>query len=101
MLGGHIHDSQKLVIKFLVHFGGVIITDWYSPPQAEGERFKATAYVKSAELSANALEVVINRQVSDGAGGWRDAPVAADTARRLEDAILLRARQIRIQETGR
>ena len=24
-------------------FGGVIITDWYSPPAAQGERFRATA----------------------------------------------------------
>ncbi len=26
-------------------FGGVIITDWYQPPAAAGERFKATAYI--------------------------------------------------------
>ncbi|MDD2867235.1 DUF3576 domain-containing protein [Neomegalonema sp.] len=81
--------------------GGAVTTDWGRIGPNPNERVKATAYVKSAELSANALEVVINRQVSDGVGGWRDAPVAADTARRLEDAILLRARQIRIQETGR
>ena len=81
--------------------GGAITTDWGQIGPNPGERVKATAYVKSAELAANALEVVVNRQTSDGRGGWRDAPVAADTARRLEDAILLRARQIRIQETGR
>ena len=26
-------------------FGGVIITDWYTPASSSGERFKATAYI--------------------------------------------------------
>src|SRR6202008_3414977 len=26
-------------------FGGVIITDWYTPPASSNERFKATAYI--------------------------------------------------------
>ena len=81
--------------------GGAITTDWGRIGTNPNERVKATAYVRGADLNAAGLEVVVNRQVSDGLGGWRDAPVAADTARRLEDAILLRARQIRIQETGR
>lgn len=81
--------------------GGAITTEWGRIGPNPNERVKATAYVRSAELAANGLEVVVNRQVSDGIGGWRDAPVAADTARRLEDAILLRARQIRIEEAGR
>lgn len=81
--------------------GGAVTTDWGVLGPNPGERVKATAYVRGAELSANSLQVVVNRQLSDGRGGWRDAPVAPETARRLEDAILLKARQIRIQETGR
>ncbi len=33
---------------------------------------------------------------SDG-GGWRDAPVAAKTDTRIEDAILTKARQLRLE----
>ena len=29
-------------------FGGVIITDWYTPPGTSGERFKATIYILSS-----------------------------------------------------
>ncbi len=81
--------------------GGAVTTDWGRIGPNPAERVKATAYVRGADLAAASLQVVVNRQVSDGIGGWRDAPVAADTARKLEDAILLRARQIRIEEAGR
>ena len=44
-------------------FGGVIITDWYQPPAADGERFKATAYILGRQLRADGLRVSIFRQV--------------------------------------
>jgi hypothetical protein len=43
------------------------------------------------------------RQASDGLGGWLDMPADAATARTIEDAILTRARELRIdqlEETG-
>ena len=38
-------------------FGGVIITDWYSPPATPDERFKANAYILSQQMTANAIQV--------------------------------------------
>ncbi len=76
-------------------FGGVILTDWYADPAVPGERTKAQIYVTSRELRADALKASVFRQVADGRGGWKDAPVAADSSKKLEDAILTRARQIR------
>ncbi len=76
-------------------FGGVILTDWYADPTAPNERTKAQVYVTSRELRADALKANVFRQVADGRGNWRDAPVAADSGKKLEDAILTRARQIR------
>lgn len=76
-------------------FGGVILTDWYTDPAAPSERTKAQVYVTSRELRADALKANVFRQVADGRGGWRDAPVAADSGKKLEDAILTRAREIR------
>lgn len=77
-------------------FTGVIATDWGSTPEAPGERFKVTAYILNPGLTAAALKVAVYRELQSDAGLWVPAPVSADTARQLEDAILTRARQIRI-----
>ncbi|MEK7800828.1 MAG: DUF3576 domain-containing protein [Pseudomonadota bacterium] len=37
------------------------------------------------------------RQVKTG-GTWKDASVAADTATKMEDAILVRAREMRVSK---
>lgn len=79
-------------------FTGVIATDWAASPNAPGERFKVTAYVNSPSLTANSLQVAVFREVRSEDGGWVTAPVAGTTARQLEDAILLRARQLKIDE---
>lgn len=77
-------------------FGGVIITEWYSLPEAPGERYKLNVYILGRELRADGVRVAAFRQVQAADGGWRDAPVAEDTAAKLENAILTRARQMRI-----
>lgn len=77
-------------------FGGVIITDWYQPPAAEGERFKATAYILGRQLRADGIRVTIFRQV-EANGQWVDAPVQPSTASEIEDKILARARELRAQ----
>jgi hypothetical protein len=74
-------------------FGGVIITDWYSNPQAPTERFKATVYILDTSLRADGLKVSIFKQTQTGAG-WQDASVDGDTARQIENSILTRARQL-------
>jgi len=79
-------------------FTGVIATDWGSTPEAPGERLKVTAYILNPGLTAAALKVAVYREVRSETGLWVPAPVSAETGRRLEDAILGRARQIRIAE---
>ncbi|MFN3449500.1 MAG: DUF3576 domain-containing protein [Roseococcus sp.] len=81
-------------------FGGVIITDWYSPPGAPGERFKATAYVLSRQLRSDGVRVQVFRQVLRG-NQWVDAPASAATNAELEDRVLARARELRTQSAGR
>jgi hypothetical protein len=77
-------------------FGGVIITDWYSPPATPGERFKANAYILSQQMSANAVQVSVFHQVQQG-GQWVDAPVDPATAGGLEDRILARAADLKAE----
>lgn len=77
-------------------FGGVIITDWYSPPEAQAERFKATIYILGRDLRADGVRAGIFRQVRAGDGAWVDANVEAKVSTDIENAILVRARQLRI-----
>lgn len=80
-------------------FGGVIITDWYTPPAANGERFKANAYILGRQLRADGIKVSIFRQVEQGAN-WVDAPVAAGTATDIENKVLAKARELRAQSAS-
>ena len=77
-------------------FGGVIITDWYQPQGAGGERFKATAYLLSRELRADALRIAMFRQVEQK-GQWVDAPMNPGTVSEIENRVLSRARTLRAQ----
>ena len=77
-------------------FGGVIITDWYSPPETQEERFKVTVYILGRDLRADGIRAAVFRQRQNVGGAWIDAAVQQRTAVDLEDAILVRARQLRI-----
>jgi hypothetical protein len=81
-------------------FGGVVITDWYSAPQVPNERMKVTVYILDRNLRADGLKVAVFRQTRDPSGAWADAQVATDTALKLEDAILTRARELRLASGG-
>ena len=78
-------------------FGGTIITDWYTDPSTPSERTKLNVFILGRELKADGVKVKAFRQVQKK-GNWVDAPVAADTSRKLEDAILTRARQMRVEK---
>lgn len=80
-------------------FGGVIITDWYSPPGTSTERFKATAYVMGRQLRSDGVRISVFRQVRQG-NNWSDALVTPATSAELEDRVLARARELRSQSTA-
>lgn len=80
-------------------FGGIIITDWYTPPAATGERFKANAYIMGRQLRADGIKVAIFRQVEQG-GNWVDAPVAPGTTTEIENKVLAKARELRAQSAS-
>lgn len=77
-------------------FGGVVITDWYAPPESPDERFKATVFILGRALRSDGVRASVFRQTRDGQGNWQDAAVADGTATNLENAILTRARELRI-----
>jgi hypothetical protein len=80
-------------------FGGVIISEWYVAPTSPDERLKVTIYIMDRALRADGLKVVVFRQVRAGTA-WQDAAPSADTAHKLEDSILTRARELRLATLG-
>ena len=81
-------------------FGGVIITDWYSPPETPSERFKVNVFILDRTLRADGVKVSVFRQVIGKSGGWTEAPADAKMATDLENTILTRARQLRSVQGG-
>ncbi len=77
-----------LPIQSVDPFSGVIVTGFGTPPGG-GRAYRATIYVQDPALDARSLKVAL---VSQG------GPVDAATVRAVEDAILTRARQLRIAD---
>jgi hypothetical protein len=77
-------------------YGGVIITDWYTNPEKPDERFKCTVYILDSRLRADGLNVAVFKQNRDAQGAWVDAPSAGQTETDIENAILTKARQLRL-----
>ena len=103
-VNGYLWRAATDVIKFMPlasadPYGGVIITDWYTDPQTPNERFKVTVYILDTRLRADALNVSVFKQVNDN-GNWVDAPTAAQTEADMENAILDRARKLRLANLG-
>ena len=81
-------------------FGGTIVTDWYEDPNAPGERFKINTYILSEQLRSDAVSVAVFKQRKED-GEWRDEKVSESTSRDIENAILTKARELRIKQTGK
>lgn len=81
-------------------FGGLIITDWFQFTESPSERLKLQVLILDRDLRADAIRASIIRQQQAGGRGWVDAPVDPKTAFEFENAILTRARQLRIAATG-
>jgi hypothetical protein len=83
-------------------FGGVIITDWYTPAESPNERMKVQVTILDRALRADGVRVsVFKQQLNPKGGGWVDAQVDPHTNTDIENAILTRARQLRIAQGGR
>ena len=78
-----------LPIESVDPFTGVIVTGFGVPPGG-GRAYRATILVNDPALDARSLKVALVAQ-----GG----AVSAETVRAVEDAILTRARQLRVQDS--
>lgn len=79
-----------LPIRTVDPFSGVIVTGFGRPPGGS-RSYRATILVQNPALDARSLTVSLQTQ---------SGPANRQTVRAVEDAILTRARQLRIQEAG-
>lgn len=77
-----------LPIESVDPFTGVIVYGYGLPPGG-GTAYRGTVYIVDPALDARSLNVALQT---------RSGPVSAETQRALEDAILSRARQLRIAD---
>ncbi|MCF6316470.1 MAG: DUF3576 domain-containing protein [Marinosulfonomonas sp.] len=89
----YIWNASLEVLNFLPieaadPFTGIIVTGYGTPPGG-GRAYKATIYVQDPALDARSLNVALRT---------RSGVASADTVRAIEDAILTRARQLRIRD---
>jgi Domain of unknown function (DUF3576) len=79
-----------LPIESVDPFTGVIVTGYGRPPGG-GRAYRATIYVQDPALEARSLKIAMQSQ-----GG---GTVSQETVRAVEDAILTRARQLRVRDS--
>ncbi len=79
-----------LPIQSIDPFSGLIVTGYGTPPGG-GRAYRATIHITDPALDARSLKVALETQ-----GG----SVSPDTVRAIEDAILTRARQLRIADSN-
>lgn len=79
-----------LPVQSVDPFSGVIVTGYGTPPGG-GRAYRATIYVQDPALDARSLKVALASQAG---------PVDPATQRAVEDAILTRARQLRIRDSN-
>lgn len=71
-------------------FSGVIVTGYGTPPGG-GRAYRATILVRDPALEARSLNIAL---------ATRSGPASTETVRAVEDAIMTRARQLRIRDRG-
>jgi hypothetical protein len=76
-------------------WGGAILTDWYANPEKPDERFKVTVYILDTRLRADGVSAAVFKEQMVN-GSWTTAPVSGDTTVAIENAILARARELRL-----
>ena len=78
-----------LPIESIDPFTGVIVTGYGTPPGG-GRAYRATIFVQDPALDARSLKIAMQT---------RSGPVDPETIRAIEDAILSRARELRIADS--
>ena len=83
-----------MVFEKIDPFGGIITTDWFINQNNEKFRNKITVSFSSSELRATSIKVGVVREKFDN-NQWVSDGYSDGLARKIEDLILTRARELR------
>ena len=83
-----------MVFEKIDPFGGIIITDWFINENNEKIRNKITVSFSSSELRATSIKVSVIREKFEN-NQWISDGYSDGLARKIEDLILTRARELR------
>ena len=79
-------------------FAGIIITDWYTSQSEPNERCKINVFIMGHQMKTDNLKVnSFCQSLSDGQ--WLDIKNNADNDAKLENAILNKAKKIRLSQS--
>jgi len=90
------HDTLDFV-KFSSEdpLTGLLVTDWYSPPDKANLRYRINVFILSRALRSDSIKVTVERQERQASGKWTETTIARKVETDLETAILTRARQLK------
>jgi hypothetical protein len=75
-------------------FGGIIVSDWFINNSTKNLRNKITISFSSSELKATSIKVSVIREIYENQN-WVSDGYSDGLARKIEDLILSRARELR------
>ncbi len=79
-------------------FAGIIITDWYNDADTPTERCKINVFIKGLEMKTQNLKVNSFCQTKIN-GSWVDQPINKQNNAKLENAILNKAKKIKVSQS--
>lgn len=94
--GASLHVVHFMPISSIDPFAGTIMTDWYIEPGMTNERVKLSIFITSGELRSDSIRVTSFRQILQK-GKWVDTASTVSFANRVEEEILLKARDLKIK----
>ena len=80
-------------------FAGIIITDWYTDQKNINQRCKLNIFVKGIDLKTDNLKVNSFCQTLNDNGNWVDQKVNNENNIKLENAILNKAKKIKLSQS--
>jgi len=77
---------------------GVITTQWHALPEAPKDQLRVEISILSQQLRSDSVKVGIFKRTKDAQGNWKNLSVDVETVEKFEEAILTKARALRIAE---
>ena len=78
---------------------GIIITDWYTDQKNIKQRCKLNIFIRGVELKTENLKVYSFCQTLSDKNNWIDEKVSSENNIKIENAILNKAKKIRLSQS--